>query len=232
MDWQAWHDEYDRPGSALARRLQAVQLQIRTVLDSARPGPLQVISLCAGQGRDLLGVLADHPRRDDIRARLVELDPRLAAVAETRARAAGLGRVEIVTGDASLTDQYRGLTPADLVLVCGVFGNITDQDIERTVGTCCQLCQTGGTVIWTRGRGAPDRVPLICGWFEERGFDRQWLSEPDAGFGVGVHRFRGEPQPLAEGLQMFTFTRPGALGQAGGQRDGQPSASNTATGSR
>jgi hypothetical protein len=33
-----------------------------------------VISLCAGQGRDLLGVLADHPRREDVRARLVELD--------------------------------------------------------------------------------------------------------------------------------------------------------------
>jgi predicted RNA methylase len=100
VDWHAWHDDYDRPGTSLARRLQAVQLQIRTVLESARPGPLRVISLCAGQGRDLLGVLADHPRRDDVRARLVELDPRIAAVAETRARAAGLDRVEIVTGDA------------------------------------------------------------------------------------------------------------------------------------
>ena len=155
MDWDGWHDDYDRPGSSLARRLQAVQLQISAVLDSARPGPLQVISLCAGQGRDLLGVLADHPRRDDVRARLVELDARIAAVAETRARAAGLDRVEIVTGDASITDHYRGMTPADLVLVCGVFGNITDEDIERTVGTCCQLCKTGGTVIWTRQRSAP-----------------------------------------------------------------------------
>jgi hypothetical protein len=106
------------------------------------------------------------------------------------------------------------------------------EDIERTVGTCCQLCQTGGTVIWTRERSAPDRVPLICGWFEERGFDRQWLSEPDAGFGVGVHRFRGEPQPLAAGQHLFTFTRSGVLRQAGCQRGGQPSASNTATGSR
>jgi Methyltransferase domain len=217
VDWHGWHDDYDRPGSSLARRLQAVQLQIRAVLDSARPGPLQVISLCAGQGRDLLGVLADHPRRDDVRARLVELDAQIAAVAETRARAAGLDRVEIVTGDASITDHYRGMTPADLVLVCGVFGNITDEDIERTVGTCRQLCQTGGTVIWTRERSAPDRVPPICGWFEERGFDRQWLSEPDAGFGVGVHRFRGEPQPLAEGQRIFTFAGSGAPRQAGKQ---------------
>jgi hypothetical protein len=34
---------------------------------------------------------------------------------------------------------------------------------------------------------------------------RRWRGEPDAGFGVGVHRFRGEPQPLAEGQHMFTF---------------------------
>lgn len=217
MDWHGWHDEYDRPGSSLARRLQTVQAQIKVVLDSAPPGPLQVISLCAGQGRDLLGVLAGHPRRDDVRARLVELDGRIAAAAKARAGAAGLDRVEIVTGDASLTDQYRDMAPADLVLACGVFGNITDEDIERTVGTCCQLCKTGGTVIWTRGRTVPDRVPLICGWFEERGFDRQWLSEPGAGFGVGAHRFRGEPQPLAGGQHMFTFAGSGVFGQPGKQ---------------
>jgi hypothetical protein len=93
-----------------------------------------------------------------------------------------------------------------------VFGNITDEDVERTVGACPQLCKTGGTVIWTRSRTAPERVPLICGWFEERGFARQWLSEPDAGFGVGVHRFCGEQQPLTEGLRMFAFVGSGHSG--------------------
>jgi hypothetical protein len=53
-------------------------------------------------------------------------------------------------------------------------------------------------------------VPLICEWFEAHDFDRQWLSQPDAGFGVGAHRFRGEPQPLAAGERMFTFIKPRA----------------------
>jgi hypothetical protein len=205
MDWQTWHDEYDLPGSPLARRLGVVQEQIVVALDGSPPGPLQVISLCSGQGRDLLEVLASHPRRDDVQARLVELDPRNTAMAEETARAAGLNQVEVVAADAALTDHYRGMVPADLVLVCGVFGNITDGDIERTIDCCSQLCKTGGTVIWTRHRDAPDRVPLICAWFEERGFDRQWLSEQDVGFGVGVHRFTGEPQPLTRGERMFTF---------------------------
>ncbi len=217
MDWHGWHGEYDRPGSLLALRLRAVQTQVRAALDGSPSGPLRVISLCAGQGRDLLEVLAEHPRRDDVRARLVELDARNAAIASEAARAARLDQVEVVTGDASLTDHYRGMAPADLVLVCGVFGNITDEDVERTVDFCRRLCGTGGIVVWTRHRGAPDRVPLICEWFEKRGFDREWLSGPEVGFGVGVHRFRGEPRPLTAGGRMFTFLGFDVIAEADGQ---------------
>ena len=75
-DWYTWHHDYDEPGTALAQRLAAVQDQIRAALDAAPPGPLHAISLCAGQGRDLIGALARHPRRDDVSARLVELEAR------------------------------------------------------------------------------------------------------------------------------------------------------------
>jgi hypothetical protein len=217
VDWRTWHDEYDDSRSRMARRLHVVQTQIRAALDHSPSGPLRVISLCAGQGRDLLGVLADHPRRDDVRARLVELDAWNTALAEERSRAAGLRQVDVVTADASLTDHYRGMVPADLVLVCGVFGNISDEDIERTIDACSQLCQTGGTVIWTRHRRAPDRVPLICDWFKMRGFDLQWLSDRDVGFGVGVHRFTGEPQSLVSGTRMFTFVGSDVLRQGKAQ---------------
>ena len=200
MDWRTWHDDYDLPGSWQARRLRVVQERIREVLDDSPPGPLRVVSLCAGQGRDLLEVLADHPRRVDVRARLVELDERNAAVARRLAP-----DVEVVTADASLTDHYLDMAPANLVLVCGVFGNITDEDVRRTVGYCTQLCTTGGTVIWTRHRDAPDRVPLICEWFSELGFERQWMSDPAEVFGVGVHRFTGRSRPLVAGERMFTF---------------------------
>jgi ubiquinone/menaquinone biosynthesis C-methylase UbiE len=207
MDWHSWHGDYDVPGSSLARRLQVVQAQLRLALDAAPLGPLTVVSLCAGEGRDLLEVLPTHPRRDDVRARLVELDPRSTAVAAEAVRAAGLTNVEVVEGDAALTDRYQGLVPADVVLVCGVFGNISDEDIENTIGACRRLTKTGGTVIWTRHREEPDLVPTICRWFEEREFDLVWLSDRDAGFGVGVHRFTGQPDPLVLGRSMFTFVR-------------------------
>lgn len=205
MDWQAWHESYDMPDSSLARRLRVVQERIRLALDACPDGPLRCVSLCSGQGRDVLEVLADHPRRDDVRARLVELDPRSVAIARAAIEAAGLRQVEVIAADAALTDHYLEMVPADLVLVCGLFGNIEKNDIERTIDACCRLCKTGGTVIWTRHREEPDLVPLICHWFEVRGFVQEWLSEPGAGFGVGVHRFEGRPEPLVPGQRMFTF---------------------------
>ncbi len=211
LDWRDWHNAYDEPGSSLARRLTAVRTQIRTALARCGPGPIRAVSLCAGQGRDLLGVLADHPRRHDVRAVLVELDPDNADLARTAAARLGLGQVRVVTGDAGLADHYVGAAPADLVLVCGVFGNISDADIERTIDACRQLCQRGGTVIWTRHRGAPDRAPLICRWFEQRGFVRLWLSDPDVGYGVGAHRFHDTPTPLRAGERWFDFVGHDAL---------------------
>jgi hypothetical protein len=164
-----------------------------------------VVSLCAGQGRDLLGVLPTHPRREDVHARLVELDPANVAAATETATAFGLPGVEAVAADAALLDHYADLVPADLVLVCGVFGNITAVDIERTVDACTQLCATGARVIWTRHRHPPDQVPLICEWFEDRGFTREWLTDADQIQSVGVHRFTENPVPLELGTRIFDF---------------------------
>jgi hypothetical protein len=184
-----------------------VQDRITAALDEAPPGPLRAISVCAGQGTDLIGVMASHPRRGDVTARLVELDPRNTGVARRLAAEAGLTGVEVVTGDASLLSQYADMAPADLVLVCGLFGNVTDADIEATVGYCTQLCATGGTVIWTRGRWEPDLTPQVCAWFEERGFERVWFSDgtEPGGQRVGAHRFTGTPAPLERDAVMFTF---------------------------
>jgi hypothetical protein len=182
-----------------------VQHHIRLALDEAPPGPIPVVSMCAGQGRDLLEVLGSHPRRDDVTARLVELDPRNVEFARALANELGTHDVEVRQGDAALTDNYAGLVPARIVLMCGVFGNITDADIERTVAASTQLCAQAGTVIWTRHRESPDLFPAICEWFERQGFERVWVSGPDAGFGVGVHRLGAASQPLQEGRRLFTF---------------------------
>lgn len=202
MDWVAWHAEYDEADSPLTRRLAIVQEQIRVVLDRAAAGPISVLSLCAGQGRDLLEVVAAHPRGGDVRGRLVEIDPELAAVARRAAPAS----IEVVEADAGLTDAYAGMVPADLVLACGVFGNIEPADVERTVDYCGQLCAEGGTVVWTRHRREPDLVPAVGEWFVRSGFEPVMLTPPELRFCVGAHRRVRPPEPLRTGERMFAFT--------------------------
>ncbi len=205
-DWVAWHQAYDAPGSPLARRLVLVQAQLRHALDRAPAGPLRLVSLCAGQGRDALGVLAAHPRRADVQARLVELNPALADAARTEAHAQDLA-VEIVTGDAGLTDAYVGAVPAHVVLACGVFGNVSDADIETTIRAFPQLCAPGASVLWTRHRRPPDLTPTVRRWFADAGFDElafEVLADDDY-VSVGHHCFVGQPAPLPTGRRLFTF---------------------------
>jgi hypothetical protein len=208
-DWLEWHRPYDDPNSRLARRLAIVQQRIREALDAARPGPLTVISMCAGQGRDLLPVLAEHPRRSDVRALLVELDERNAAIARKAAEEGTLERVAIRCADAALTENYADYVPADLILACGIFGNITLADIERTVRALPSLAARGATVLWTRGRWKDDDpTPQIRKWIAEAGFDEIAFHGPaDETYTVGANRFRSKTAPLETGARLFTFFR-------------------------
>lgn len=204
VDWRAWHEDYTDPDSALGRRLVAVQAQVRAALDWSAPGSVQAISICAGQGHDLIGVLAGHPRRADVTARLVELDEHNALLARRAAEEVGLGGVEVLVADASMTDAYEGAVPADLVLLCGVFGNISAQDIANTVGHVPRLCAPEATVIWTRHRHPPDLTLYIRETFERAGFG-ELAFEDSPPFGVGANRLLRSPLPCTSGVRLFQF---------------------------
>jgi hypothetical protein len=205
LDWRAWHKDYEAD-TPLARRLAIVQRHIGAFLTSFEATPVRVISMCAGDGRDLLGALADSGRRD-VNGRLVELDPVLAQTARHRARQLGLDRLEVVTGDAGESGAYAVAVPADLVLACGVFGNISDEDVQNTVRALPELCAGGGTVIWTRHRRPPDLTASIRRWLAEAGFEEvAFEGVSDSPASVGVARFAGHPQPLVD-RHLFTFNR-------------------------
>jgi hypothetical protein len=204
-----WHAPYDIPGSRLARRLASVQEQLRRALE-LRSGDVTLISMCAGQGRDVLPVLEEDPRRSNVRALLVELDQRNADVARSSAAAAGLDRVEVHVADAALTDNYAGYVPADVILACGIFGNISHTDIKRTVEHLPALAARGATVLWTRGRfDVDDRTPdQIRDWFAGAGFEEVAFDAPeDSMFSVGVNRLMVDPRPFERGVSMFRFFR-------------------------
>lgn len=208
-DWHAWHRPYEDPTSALSQRLATVQRLLAAALDGRPAGPIRLASACAGQARDVLGVLPHHARRADVTAALVELDPRNVVDARAEVQRCGLDGVSVIEGDAGTTDAYRAIAPVDVLLVCGVFGNVTDDDIHATVDLLPALLAPGADVLWTRYPRDAALLPTIDGWFRAAGFATVAIEtgEDATGrwFGVGAHRLTAEPQPFRPGARLFTF---------------------------
>ncbi len=153
-NWAEWHRGYEDPSSSLARRLAVVRRHVSDVVSGPRQGQIRVLSLCAGDGRDLLPVLAD--RRPPMEfAVLVEKYPVLAETARRTATDRQLEGVTVITGDAGDPVLFGTAHPVDLLLLCGIFGNVAEDDIKKTVAATPALLRDYGTVIWTRGSTNP-----------------------------------------------------------------------------
>jgi len=152
------------------------------------------------------------------------------AAARVAAGVAGLGGVRVERADAGDLASYVGAVPADLVLLVGVFGNTSDADVRGTVEALPELCGPGATVIWTRGRRAPDLTPAIRRWLTDSGFvERAFHAPDDALFSVGVHRFTGRPDHCrpaarcsASSVDARPWDRPARRRRAGGPPARQP----------
>jgi Putative methyltransferase len=206
-DWVEWHQAYADPASGLSARLRSVRRQLSEAIAQAAAGPVRLVSLCAGQGNDVIGVLEHHPRLEDVSAVLVEADPRNAELGRRRAAAAGLAQVEVREADASRPECFADALPADTLLLCGIFGNVSEADIERTVAAAPALCAAGATVIWTRHRRPPDMTPRIRGWFAAAGFDEVAFDTLDTSAlaAVGAGRLRDAPRAGLPSGPLFTF---------------------------
>jgi hypothetical protein len=207
--YEQWHTQYDDPGSPLSWRLRLVREAIRTELDT-RHGPVRVLSVCSGDGRDLLGVLTGRPDAHRVTGTLLELHPAIAQRA--RDAAAAFPDIEVRTVDAGNSDSYRRAVPADLVLLVGVLGNLSTEDVDRTVDAAPQLCASGATLVWTRavtaGRDNDDlRRAFAAAGFNEVGYWEFDAAEDEDRPAVGVVRFTGTPAPLQPGRRLFTFAR-------------------------
>ena len=199
-DWLQWHEQYDDPDSVRSQRLTVVRKRIAEALDRCQAGAIRVASMCAGDGRDILGVLQTHPRAHDVSGRLVELDPRLAE----RARLSAPAGIEIVCGDAGNSDSYEGAVPVNLLLCCGVFGNITETDIQNTINSWPVLCAPQATVIWTRGAFEPDLRNQIREWIKLAGFE-ELSFDTNGKYGVGVAQMVRASKPYQRGAHFFRF---------------------------
>ena len=187
-NWVEWHQDYDTPGSPLSRRLDLVRSRLSEALDALGPEP-SVLSLCAGDGRDVISVLRERTTKVG-RVVLVELDQTLAGRAGEAAIAWGLTSLEIRCDDAGAVASFVDVVPVDVLMLCGIFGNVEHDHVKDMVDLIPCLLRRGGFVIWTRGGSEPDRRPEV----------RRWLDLA----GLREVSFDGEPEPYGVGLSQMT----------------------------
>ncbi|BAY36091.1 hypothetical protein NIES2111_04110 [Nostoc sp. NIES-2111] len=208
-DWYEWHDLY-KTEPRLQQRLEIVQEFIAYSLNASPDGALRVVSVCAGDGRDLLGTLKNHPRAKDVSARLVELNPQLVERGRATIEALGLAKqIEFVNGDATIASNYVGAVPADIVIVCGVFGNLTDEaELGRLLDNLRFLSKQGAFVLWTRGHSQgiahSDTVRRILSASEFAEVNFKLTATGD--MGVGINQYIGESLPQPKEQQLFVFS--------------------------
>lgn len=209
MDWNDWHKRYDTaPG--LAMRLRIVCEQIAIALDECPAGPVKMISLCAGDGRDVIGAICDHPRRHDVNAWLLDTDAESLARGSAAAAAAGLEhQLRFFHADASMALSYEGLVPADIILLSGFLGHIRPGDAPVLINSLPMLCRNGGYVIWNKHLVANDgssQVQTIRNLLESAGCaDLHFETTDSKGYAVGRARFNGQEMALESSKIFFKF---------------------------
>jgi hypothetical protein len=210
MDWLAWHQRYEE-SPTLQARLALVRSQLSDALNACPTAAVRLISLCAGDGRDVIGTLANHNRAADTSAYLVELNPALVDHGQASVSRLHLGRqIHFITGDATRSSTYLSLVPADLLVVSGVFGNVHTAELPTMINRLRCLCRQGSVVIWTRSATGPagqGAVTVIGEAFDASGF-REVIKAATTpqGFIVATHQLVGEPLPLLPEQELFCFT--------------------------
>ncbi|MNR04651.1 hypothetical protein D3C85_1206300 [compost metagenome] len=153
-------------------------------------------------------MLAHYPNSDNIHSYLVEIDERLVQECKHTVSDRGLQNVTVVKGDASLLRTYRDVIPADLILLCGIFGNIANEDILNTIESLAQLSKQGTRVVWTRNLRDPKVVPMIRHSFTANDFKEvDYRTTSDDSYAIGIYEFYGLSQRLKDDIQLFTFIK-------------------------
>lgn len=205
--WASWPDRaYQNQG--YRQRLSTVQSHLAESLHGAPTGRVRILSICAGDGRDVIGVLPSHPRRADVSAALVEQSERSIKHGQADANAAGIsGVVSFLHGDATLFETYRGIAPAEIVLFCGVWGHVPARERQNVVQGLSCLCRPGGVVIWTRGIAkGMDRLQQIEAAFEGRSWQKSRLSfTADQNWAVVTQRYCGPALEVPADGRFFSF---------------------------
>lgn len=205
-DWLRWYGDYDDPTSSLARRLEGVKRRLTEALDGAASTVPTILSLCAGDGRDVIPVIAARPTTSPVTAILVENNHTLANRARGASAAVGCSQVQVRCRDAGDPASFADVLPVDVLMLCGIFGNIEHRTVKDIIDLIPRLVVLGGYVIWTRGGSEPDRRPEVRHWFRAAGLDEVAFDGAPERYGVGLNQLCLTSAPANWALPDHIFT--------------------------
>jgi amino acid adenylation domain-containing protein len=209
MKWTDWYRLYEA-GMGLTGRLNLVRSQVAAALDERPPGPFYLTSICAGDGRDVIPVVAEHRRAAEIDAGLIDLDAEALERGRQTAEEAGMAeRFHFRCADATQAASYQGLPAADLLIVSGVLGHLNKAGLAQLAASLPMLLKPGGHLLWSRHqvlhRGAEHiayfRGKLAAAQFEEVFFQ----PASSEGFVVGRAIYQGPPIAPDARRKFFEF---------------------------
>src|SRR5919204_972732 len=212
MDWAKWHDLY-KVSTPLKERLIAVREQIAAAAAKVTGQSWHLVSICAGDGRDVIGTVAASDARPDVHATLIESNPALVTRGQAAVEQLGLARrITFRCADATQSSTYVDLRPAQIIVLSGVFGNLTERGVQRLIAALPSLCDREASVIWTRNLfdDGEKATQIIRECFVAADFTEKVLVRTPLGFfAVGTHSFRGvrRPLPVNKTLLNETATR-------------------------
>lgn len=209
IDWNHWYKDYETSPS-LRVRLKLVSEQIALMLHECPPGPIKILSLCAGDGRDVLSALHQHPRQADVSATLVDNHPEsLARGREMAAQHNLSAQTNFIAADAGLAQTYEGIGHADLVLLSGFLGHLRHEDALKLISRLPMLAKNGGSVIWSRHillHDGAEQVTRLRREFRKHHFEEiHFDTTAEDGFAIGRVRFLGRSTPLDVTQKFFDF---------------------------
>ncbi|MGK2928071.1 MAG: SAM-dependent methyltransferase [Acidimicrobiales bacterium] len=168
---------------------------------------MRLLSLCGGEARDVVPVLDAHPKGPGAQGLVVELDEVLARRADEAAQRAGLVGLEVRCADAADPRSFCDVLPVDVLLLCGIFGNIERRMVREVVERVPTMVAEDGFVIWTRGGhdGEDDPRPEVRRWFVEAGMPEKSFEGPPESYGVGVNRVPHGASGALGDARLFDF---------------------------
>jgi 2-polyprenyl-3-methyl-5-hydroxy-6-metoxy-1,4-benzoquinol methylase len=199
--WYDWHiEKHSDPNSYTSQRMTDIGLVIEEYLkDTVHRS--NIVSVCAGQGLDLIPILRQYPNSAD--AYLIDIEQQ--NIDHINKISTGLEGIHTYAADATVSNTYinNKIPRANLLLVCGVFAHLTSEDQSIFIQNMRSLLKPGGYVIWTR---IDEYLNDIHEKFENNGYKKIDLSHINLSTGsVGMSRLKESIKTLHPDKQIFNF---------------------------